>query len=127
VDPLGAAWDYQYDDRHYLTEERRPDDLRYHFRYERRSTEGRRRCIETWGDFADRDILAEIGREDVPEVVPDGQRPRGIFHLKLEWGAEPHDVTIEEGDGGLHFYRGNDKGLFERYVDPRGNVLTYEY
>jgi YD repeat-containing protein len=126
VDTAGAAWSYRYDDRHYLVEERRPDDLRFHYRYEQRAHQGKRRCVETWADLPDRDILAELGRDEVREVIPDGVRPRGAFHLMLEWGPDP-DVTIEEGDGGIHRYHGNDMGLFERYVDPRGNVLTYDY
>ena len=125
-EPGGAEWSYSYDDRHYLHEERRPDGLRYHFLYERRKAGNLWRCLETWGDFADRDILSDLGRERVPECAPATPRPRGIYHLQMAYGPD-RTVEILEGDGGVHRYDGNPLGLFERYVDPKGNVLSFDY
>ncbi|MBM4357516.1 MAG: hypothetical protein FJ096_05325, partial [Deltaproteobacteria bacterium] len=127
IDAAGFAWEYRYDARHHLIEERRPDGLRFHFVYERKATTGIRRCLETWGDLEGADILAALGRETVREVVPAGERPRGIFHTRFEYVPDSFETTVLEGDGGTHRYVGNELGLVTMHVDARGNASTLTY
>ena len=119
IDAGGAETRYEYDAAHYLLTEIQPDGLTYHFRHEAQA-DGKKRCVESWGDLPGKDILAELGAEN-----PKGAR--GIFHTHLTYEPEARRTTVNDGLGQVHVYIGNDLGLVERYTDPRGYVRQYRY
>jgi RHS repeat-associated protein len=119
ADAGGAETRYEYDEEHYLLEEIQPDGLTYHFRHEPQS-DGKKRCVESWGELAGKDIFAELGAEN-----PKGAR--GIFHTQLTYEPDALRTTVNDGLGQVHVYLGNRLGLVERYTDPRGYVRQYHY
>ena len=121
VDAGGAETRYHYDDENYLLSETRADGLVWHFEYA--EVQGRKRCVEGWGDIPGRDILREMGD---PEAGTTAQA-RGVFHAKLEYGPGRHQTRVTDACGHVHRYQGNDLGLVERYVDPRGVDHVYRY
>jgi RHS repeat-associated protein len=122
ADAGGAVMEYTYDEDFLLVSERRPDGLRWHYRYGSGGVARHRRCVETWGDLEGRDVLAELGG---PKSVPEGTR--GIFHTRFEYGPEPNETRVTDAVGAVHHYRGNDLGLVEQHVDPRGYVASMSY
>lgn len=120
LDAGGVESRYEYDAEHYLVAEIRADGLVYRFVHE--EIEGKKRCVETWGELPGSDILAELG-------APAGEyRGKGIFHVRLTYGPDPFETTMVDAMGQTHRYRGNAFGLVERYVDPIGyqRLLTYD-
>ncbi|MEJ7731841.1 MAG: RHS repeat-associated core domain-containing protein [Polyangiaceae bacterium] len=110
VDSGGALTEYRYED-HYLVEERQPDGVVYRFRYED-GPDGKRRCVETWGEIPGRDIVADLGSDNAGQA-------RGIFHSRLRYGPGM-ETTVTDAVGGVHRCTGNAHGLMERYIDPLG-------
>ncbi|WP_438002831.1 DUF6531 domain-containing protein [Sorangium sp. So ce321] len=93
IDVGGASFEYRYD--------RLPGGLVFHFRYED-GPDGKRRCVETWGEIPGRDILAELGG---------GQRyspleTKGIYHTRFRYGPEPFETTMIDAEGGRPPLRG---------------------
>ncbi|WP_437805770.1 PAAR-like domain-containing protein [Sorangium sp. So ce1078] len=119
VDSGGVAVEYRYDEEHFLTEERLPDGMVYHFRYED-GPDGKRRCVETWGELPGGDILAEIGGRGACSA-------KGLFHVQIAYGLGPFESTVTDATGGVHRYHGNALGLIERYVDPLGRATRLSY
>ncbi|WP_437878516.1 PAAR-like domain-containing protein [Sorangium sp. So ce513] len=119
----GATTEYRYDDEHFLVQERGPDGIVYHFVYED-GPDGRRRCVETWGELPERDILSELRGG----AGPHRHGARGVFHTRIQYGPGPFDSTVVDAEGGVHRYVGNEHGLVRRYIDPLGRVteLTYD-
>ncbi|AUX31047.1 MULTISPECIES: PAAR-like domain-containing protein [Sorangium] len=131
VDSGGAETAYRYDEEHFLVEERLADGLVYHFRYED-GPDGKRRCVETWGELPGRDVLAELsgaaesgagaGAGDAGAGTHGHRGAKGIFHMRLAYGPEPFSSRVTDGTGGVHRYEGNALGLVTRYTDPLGRV-----
>jgi RHS repeat-associated protein len=120
MDSGGVAVHYRYDDDHFLVEERLPDGMVYHFRYED-GPDGKRRCVETWGELLGHDILSRIGG---PPAAPG---VKGLFHMRLAYGSGPFESTVTDATGGVHRYRGNALGLVEEYVDPLGRATHLSF
>jgi RHS repeat-associated protein len=121
VDAGGAAIDYRYDEEHFLVEEHLPDGLVFHFRYED-GADGKRRCVETWGELPGRDLLSELSCGIAPSPGA-----KGILHMRLTYGPGPFEATLVDATGGLHHYRGNVLGLVEEYTDPLGRATRLSY
>ncbi|AUX45321.1 hypothetical protein SOCE26_068030 [Sorangium cellulosum] len=122
TDRGGGVTEYRYDEDHFLVEERLPGGLVFHFRYED-GPDGRRRCVETWGELPGRDILAEIGGGT--RLSPPGAR--GIYHTRLRYGPEPLQTTVIDAEGGTYRYAGNELGLVTRCTDPLGRTRWFTY
>ncbi|MCA9619243.1 MAG: DUF4150 domain-containing protein, partial [Myxococcales bacterium] len=120
IDAGGVEVRYAYDDRHYLVREEQADGLRYHFVYE--DVAGVTRCVESWGDFENEDVLAAVGCP----ASNDGSRPKGLFHSRLDF-SRPGETVVHDGATGKHVYEGNALGLVTRYVAPDGGVRRYRY
>ncbi|WP_438010823.1 PAAR-like domain-containing protein [Sorangium sp. So ce321] len=118
----GATTEYRYDDEHFLVQERGPDGIVYHFVYQD-GPDGRRRCVETWGELPGRDILAELRGGAGPH--PHGAK--GVFHARIQYGPGAFDSMVVDAEGGVHRYIGNEHGLVRRYVDPLGRVTELSY
>ncbi|WP_437624563.1 PAAR-like domain-containing protein [Sorangium sp. So ce1151] len=118
IDGGGAEIRYEYDEEHYLIREILPDGLAFHFRYE--AIEGVKRCVETWGEIAGRDVLAELGAPRLPGA-------RGIHHTRLSYDPARGRTVVIDGEGATHTYMGNALGLVTAYVDPRGHARAYTY
>ncbi|MBN2194096.1 MAG: DUF4150 domain-containing protein [Polyangiaceae bacterium] len=118
IEAGGAATVYAYDDEHYLVSETRPDGLRYCFRYA--SVFGEQRCVETWGELPDRDVVAELRGAVHPAS------PRGVFHTRFEYVARSSSRVVD-AEGGVHLYEGNESGLVTRYTDALGGVMVLSY
>jgi len=108
----GAVTRYRYDAEHYLVEEKRADELRFHFVYA--EVGGRKRCVETWADLEGKDIFAEIG------AGAGTSGARGLYHMRFEYGPGPHDATVIDPYGQRFRYKGNAAGLVEQYESPTG-------
>ncbi|MBK8256718.1 MAG: DUF4150 domain-containing protein [Polyangiaceae bacterium] len=121
IDRGGVEWRYEYDNDHYLVREIRPDGVHYVFRYE--IVNGKKLCVETWGEFPGRDILAAIS---APEAGTSAA-PRGIHHTRFEFGPDPFETKMTDAAGKTHHYVTNPMGQVQRYTDPRGYVSTYSY
>ncbi|KYG11064.1 hypothetical protein BE21_01080, partial [Sorangium cellulosum] len=121
IDAGGVETRYAYDDAHYLVLEQQPGGLRYHFVYA--DVSGERRCVETWGDLEGADVLQEIGAPEASMAA----RPRGLFHMRFEYGPGPHETTVIDGLGYRFRYKGNALGLVERYQDPAGQQKDLSY
>ncbi|XXS94810.1 DUF6531 domain-containing protein [Sorangium sp. So ce362] len=117
----GAETRYAYDDEHYLVQEQQPGGLRYHFVYA--DVSGERRCVETWGDLEGADVLQEVGAPEASMAT----RPRGLFHMRFQYGPGPHETTVIDGLGHRFRYKGNALGLVERYQDPAGQQKNLSY
>ncbi|AKT37022.1 PAAR-like domain-containing protein [Chondromyces crocatus] len=121
IDAGGVSTRYEYDEDHYLLAEHRPDGIV--FRFVHAEFHGEKRCVETWGERPGGDLLAELGA-----VTEDAKaKPRGIFHTRLTYGPGRREATVTDGAGSVHRYAGNDLGLVERYIDPRGNATLFRY
>lgn len=116
IDAGGVEASYTYDAEHYLVAERHPDGLTYHFVYA--DVDGQRRCVETWADIPGGDVLRDIG------AAPG---PKGLYHMRIEYGPGPYQSTVTDGLGARFRYRGNALGLVERYEDPRGGWKQLVY
>ncbi|WP_438003268.1 PAAR-like domain-containing protein [Sorangium sp. So ce321] len=123
IDAGGVETRYAYDDEHYLLLEQQPGGLRYNFVYA--DVAGERRCVETWGDLEGADILQEIGAPEA-SMAP-AARPRGLFHMRFQYGPGPHETTVIDGLGYRFHYKGNALGLVERYQDPAGQQKHLSY
>ncbi|KYF71323.1 PAAR-like domain-containing protein [Sorangium cellulosum] len=133
VDSGGVETAYRYDEEHFLVEERLPDGLVYHFRYED-GPDGKRRCVETWGELPGRDVLAELSggpdggaRAGAGAGAHTGAGTKGIFHMRLAYGPEPFSSRVIDATGGVHRYQGNALGLVTSYTDPLGRVTRLSF
>ncbi|WP_437590026.1 RHS repeat-associated core domain-containing protein [Sorangium sp. So ce1000] len=131
VDSGGAETEYRYDEEHFLVEERLPDGLVYRFRYED-GGDGKRRCVETWGELPGRDVLAELSGapvDGVGEGAGAGTHAgvKGIFHMRLAYGPESFSSRVTDATGGVHRYQGNALGLVTSYTDPLGRVTRLSF
>jgi RHS repeat-associated protein len=120
TDAGGVITRYEYDENHYMTAEHQPDGITYRFVYG--EFFGEKRCIETWGERSNADILAELG-----SLSEGGYRPKGIFHARVAYGPGRHDSTVTDALGNVRRYGGNDFGLVEKYIDPRGHATIFRY
>ena len=121
LDDGGAETKYAYDARHYLVTEHQPAGLSYHFEYA--DVAGERRCVETWGDLEDGNVLQQIG---APEASM-ASAPRGIHHTSFQYGPAEYETRVRDGLGNAFIYRGNALGLVEYYEDPRGQTKFLSY
>ncbi len=118
IDAGGVETRYEYDEDHYLVTESRADGMVWHFVYA--NHEGKRLCVETWGDMPGRDVLSLLGD-------PQGGSARGVYHARLSYGPDPYQSTVTNALGYVHRYWGNALGLVQRYLDPRGVDHLYSY
>jgi RHS repeat-associated protein len=118
ADADGHITTYAYDGEHRLTRLENPNGLVFHFVYDRQG-----RCIETWGAY--KDGVDPALAPDVPKVLRDGRRAKGIFHCRLDFGGDYVEVTDSvrvQRYFGAPRGRGTSKG-----VDARGGVTTRAY
>ncbi len=120
TDAGGVVTRYEYDENHYLVAEHQPDGVTYRFVYA--EVFGEKRCVETWGERSNADILSDLGA-----LVEGNYRPKGIFHARIAYGPGRRDSTVTDALGNVRRYGGNDLGLVERYIDPRGHATIFRY
>jgi RHS repeat-associated protein len=125
VDAEGHATRYEYDDAHRLTRETDRCGLAFCFVYDRAG-----RCVETWGEYPGRRDPSLAG--DVPNVLADGARARGIHHVRLDYHDGRYTEVADSRE--VRRYFGNRHGLVDKRVeggavneavyDARGLVLA---
>jgi RHS repeat-associated protein len=111
IDAEGHATRYEYDNDHRLTRETDRTGLSFCFVYDRAG-----RCVETWGEHPGRrdPSLAE----DVPTVLADGAKARGIHHVRLDY--HPGRYTEVADSTQITRYFGNVHGLVDKQVNGTG-------
>lgn len=140
ADADGHVTAYAYDDEHRLTRLEYPSGLVYHYVYDRRD-----RCVETWGEYPGRTDPALA--PDLPGVLRDGTRAKGIHHCRLEYSddgsytevvdsvrirryfAGPNGVVAKSVNalGGVTTRQFDDRGRVTAQIDAAGGTWTYEY
>lgn len=128
VDADGHATSYAYDDDHRITRYSHPNGLTFHFVYDKQ-----RRCVESWGDYQGRPDPALD--PELPPLLADGAtRARGIFHVRLDFGADGYSEVIDSvrvtryftdpDTGKISKAVGGDGGVTSRSFDYVGNVAA---
>ncbi|WP_437290538.1 RHS repeat-associated core domain-containing protein [Sorangium sp. So ce406] len=117
VDAEGQATRFVYSE-HLLVEQRLPDGLVVHYRYDRQG-----RCVETWGARAEgRDPSLADG---LPEVLADGKtEAKGLFHTRLAYLDDGYTEVTDASQ--LKRVIGNANGQAEKVAWGPG-VLSHEY
>jgi RHS repeat-associated protein len=118
ADAEGHSTLFAYDDHHRLTRMEYPSGIVFHFVYDR---EGR--CTETWGDA--RDGADPAIAQDVPAVLLDGARAKGIYHCRFTYSGDGYTEVVDS-ERLQRFETGPGLAL-AKAVDARGGVTTREF
>ena len=118
TDADGNTTRYAYDDDRRLIELRYPNDLTFHYRYDRQA-----RCVESWGDYPGG--MDPALSSDVSSRLADGSRAKGIFHVKLEFGVDYTEVV--DSVRVQRYFMNADTGLVDKGVSGSGGVTTRTY
>jgi RHS repeat-associated protein len=108
IDAEGHATRHEYDDAHRLTRETDRCGLSFCFVYDRAG-----RCVETWGELPSRKDPSLA--EDVPAVLADGARARGIHHVRLDYHDGRYTEVADSRE--VRRYFGNRHGLVDKRVE----------
>ncbi|HEY2514705.1 MAG TPA: DUF6531 domain-containing protein, partial [Polyangiaceae bacterium] len=135
TDADGNTARYAYDAEHRLTRHEFPGGLTFHYHYDRRG-----RCIETWGEHPGGDPALS---PDVPRMLRDGARARGIFHCRFSFGKDYAEVVDSvrvrrifggppgklrkaiDASGGVTTRTFDERGYITSQTDPTGATWTY--
>ena len=127
ADAEGAATTYVYDGEHRALSHTSPAGLTFHFRYDTRG-----RCVETWGDYGDRNDISLSVR--APQLLADGEtKAKGIYHCVFMYGTDGYSEVVDSLT--VHRYFGNEhgkidkavvgRGVFERTYDKSGHLVKF--
>lgn len=123
----GATMYFAYDSSHLMTSYTHPNGLTFHFVYDKKN-----RCVETWGAFPDGN---QDGLDpDVPKVLRDGTKAKGIFHTRFEYGEDHSEVVdsvrllrffVDPKTKQITKAVAPDGGVTTRELDPAGNMIAH--